>query len=301
MKLYPHVIQETTERYAAQKWLFPDTFAATLPAFNRLLQQAVVFDFGEQAPAHEHIHFALEMYERGLFTLPFPVTAFSVMRRSGASLGPDGRQAVLPGLIILSMGDPTGPGMTCTVCSPTQDQHGRINGGIPATMGFKVQVRDRDAGAATVEVEAYPIITHEAMRRMFGDQDVMTHRVCEAFVNAMGMTVMMMSKGVETVHSPAPDRLNRKRAQKGRPPIGESYTVRIMPEFVRRIALDDGSETDITGYTRKSPRPHWRRGHFRTLPSGSVIPVLPAIVGLNDNPVQKPSYELRGSQQVVGA
>lgn len=292
MKLTPHVVLETTWKLRDQRWLFPETFREALPGFARLLRQAVMFDFGEQTHSDEHVHFALDLYERGLFALPFPVTAFSVIRKSG-SPGHEGQD--LPGLILLSMGDPDGPGLTCTVCSPTQDRFGRVDGGIPATMGFQGRVKDFDGETAQVDLQVHPVITQTAMNRMFGSYDVMHKRVSQALLNAMGMTVMLMSRGVETIHHPAPDKLNRARAKKGRPPIGESYSVRIAAEHVRRIALEDGTETDITGHTRKSPRPHWRRGHFRTLPSGSVVPGAPALIGTNDNALARPVYELARS------
>lgn len=293
MKIYPHVVMEAMFDLRNNRQVFPDTFADAWPGYAKLLRQAVTFDFGEQSHSHEHVEFALDLYDRGLFALPYPVTAFSIIRDSAKMADRDGKPVKMPGLIVASMHEPQdGGGLSCFVCCPTQDPHGRINGAIPATIGFKGAVKDVDAEAATVDIEAYSVVTEDTMLKMFGDGKTMRLRLSQALLNAMGMTVMLMSKGVETILEPAPTRLNAARFKKDRPPINDRYLVRIAVEHARRIALEDGTETDISGHTRRSPRPHWRRGHFRTLEAGRVIPVAPAIIGTNDASIVHPVYAL---------
>ena len=74
MKLAPHVVLQTMKDMGASHPSWRD--AKALPGIYALIKQAVLFDFGDVHPAQEHKDFALDLYGRGLFTLPFPVTAF---------------------------------------------------------------------------------------------------------------------------------------------------------------------------------------------------------------------------------
>lgn len=283
--IYPNTVLETI--HGMPKSFFFDGFQQMLPSLVAVMRQAASFNFGNAAPAQEHFDFACDMWERGLFTLPFEFTSFSFSSEQ------DGQK--IPGMLA----------MACTkgqlwgfAVAPQPDGNGRLTGGIPTLCGMNCRVKSHTKdGTADIELDAYPLVAEDVASRMWGADEekrwaTIQQRMGSMILRGMAYTVMLMSKGVETTLAPAPSKLNDARAKKGKPPIGDRYTVTVNPDHVRRIMQDDGTETDITGHLRKSPRPHWRRGHFRTLGTGVVIPVAPSIINAGEFRVPKPSYKL---------
>lgn len=80
---------------------------------------------------------------------------------------------------------------------------------------------------------------------------------------------LLNMKQTITVDVPAPDKLNRKRERQGKEPISAMVQVKLDPKFQIR---------SYQGGTHASPRPHWRRGHVRTLSSGKRVAVSPHMV-----------------------
>jgi hypothetical protein len=87
----------------------------------------------------------------------------------------------------------------------------------------------------------------------------------------LGSFCLMQSDFCRTDTVPAPAALNAKRAKKGRPPIFEHKVVTLSPQ--------QSAASDAVGGTHASPRLHWRRGHIRALPGGSITRVRPCLVG----------------------
>ena len=74
MNVTPHLVIETVLAHKSSSiWRSKRGISIILG----LLRDATLFEFGSLAPDMEHKDFALDLYERGLFTLPYPVTAFS--------------------------------------------------------------------------------------------------------------------------------------------------------------------------------------------------------------------------------
>lgn len=92
----------------------------------------------------------------------------------------------------------------------------------------------------------------------------------QLFCGAMGA---LHSQGplLETVA--APDRLNRARAAKGRPPIFAYHRISLPAPVYPRDAPDEDA-----GVLRAAPRRHWRRGHHRHV-AGRIVPVRCCLVG----------------------
>lgn len=88
----------------------------------------------------------------------------------------------------------------------------------------------------------------------------------------------LASKSTEQKIIPAPEKLNKARAKKGKPPIYEYRQIKIGRSSDMPHTLSGRS---VEG--RASPRLHWRRGHYRTLSSSIRVPVAPALVGVSDN------------------
>lgn len=283
--IYPNTVLETI--HGMPRSFFFDGFGKMLPALVACMRQSASFNFGSAEPSAEHYAFACDMFERGMFTLPFEFTSYTFTKEQ------DGRR--IPGMITLAC---TAGAMWGFAVAPQPDETGRLVGAIPTICGMKMRIKSHDEDAsANIELDAYPLVADDVASAMWGtDKDkrwaLIQERMGALTLRAMAYTVMLMSRGVETTLTPAPTKLNDARAKKGKPPIGDRYIVTIRPDAVRRIMHDDGTETDIDGHTRKSPRPHWRRGHFRTLNTGIVIPVAPAIINAGEFRVPKPSYQL---------
>ena len=74
---------------------------------------------------------------------------------------------------------------------------------------------------------------------------------------------------------PAPAKLNKKRAKKGRPPLFEYKVL----DIVADVMAPTPAKKPHQGGTHASPRMHKRRGHIRRLASGKRVWIRDAIVG----------------------
>lgn len=94
----------------------------------------------------------------------------------------------------------------------------------------------------------------------------------------IGFYGMLNMKQVETVDVPAPRKLNKARAKKGKEQISDIVQIRLTAST--RASLGTG--------THASPKPHWRRGHVRQLSSGKRVPVQPTMVMAKDGIIPLP-------------
>lgn len=79
------------------------------------------------------------------------------------------------------------------------------------------------------------------------------------------------SKSTKTELVEAPERLNKARLKKGRVPLSAFH----------KVTLPGKPAGGVSGEGHHaSPRMHWRRGHYRTLSWGQVVPVSPCLVGV---------------------
>lgn len=81
--------------------------------------------------------------------------------------------------------------------------------------------------------------------------------------------LIMDTKYVERVDHVISEKLNKKRERKGRSLLRNYSEIKIGKQY---------KENDASTGTHASPRPHWRRGHTRTLKSGKKVAVKPFIV-----------------------
>ncbi len=98
----------------------------------------------------------------------------------------------------------------------------------------------------------------------------------------------LMSKSTQVSYIEAPHRLNRQRTKHGRTALPEYHTVKIGLPYSEAQASAEGEK-------RAAMSTHWRRGHFRTLASGQVVPVAPAIVNATDAAVKPRDYRFSRS------
>ena len=83
----------------------------------------------------------------------------------------------------------------------------------------------------------------------------------------------------------APDKLNRRRHLRRRPAIRSQIVIDLRTE-----KNFTGAEWPVGGgWTVK---PHWRRGHLRTLSDGRRVPIPPCWVNMEEGIPVKPEYVL---------
>ena len=87
------------------------------------------------------------------------------------------------------------------------------------------------------------------------------------------MLRFLADASIEVTHSPAPEKLNKARLQKGKFAIPEHSVVHTK-DYVAMIRghTSNGKRTYQGGH-HASPVAHWRRAHMRHLQSGKIIPV----------------------------
>lgn len=253
------------------------------PDVLRALGRAVHFELGEARPTEAHEEFAFDLFERDMFKLPFPITfwtgqsspntAFLISEDDPVSWRPSGKDA----------GGERGVGLI--LIGQMLDRKGRDGRQwyVPLVSG-RVSHTPLDADGPIRF--SWRSLTDGAKSRKTGEdwtEDRFAAAVDKASRLIFGSTVMLMTPDVEQRVEPAPAKLNVHREKKGKPPIGERRVIIIKP--YAREALS-GTDAAKAFNDRRGPRPHMRRGHFRTLMRGSeaerVIPVAPCVVGVSD-------------------
>lgn len=211
-----------------------------------LFSQAVTFDFGSTVPTQEQISFGLSLIRQDMFKLPFPVTAFKCIDSADNH-----------GLAIAWVDQDE-----CLQIIITIQANNGENKTRPFVFMTKLDSKDGDG--------EYHIMFQEKWMRP-GHKEKLSTALIDSAMDIVGYVVMLMAKnGVERIYHPAPEKLNKRRAKKGKPPIGDTYVVKLTAHPVS----EEGR-----GGTHASPRPHWRRGHYRRLDGGTrVVPVAPSLV-----------------------
>lgn len=277
------------ERYAGAK--FPTVFNMEMWQIAReSVEAAVHFEFGEARPKSEHIEFADAMMDRGLFRLPFEAVLYT-----GGAIPKTG---IVASCAIAE--DNILERFSWFVVSPTTTRDGGTYS-VPV-MVATLEARDHETRApvplsrGTVEWKSMTTEEHHSRStgRLWTEDDYAEGNQ-KALRMIMGATALMMSKDVDTRTEAAPTKLNKRREEQGRPLIRERRIVVIKPE---RRASYANAASDFAGH-KTSPRMHWRRGHFRQLQSGTVIPVAPSIVNA-DASVRPMAKQYRVQQQAQG-
>jgi hypothetical protein len=103
------------------------------------------------------------------------------------------------------------------------------------------------------------------------------YRAVVALIGALGTPL------ARRCEEPAPEKLNRQRLLKGRPEIRSQILIDLRPSH----NLPSSEHGPHGGWTVK---PHWRRGHVRTLGDGRRIPIPPCCVNMEAGVPVKPEY-----------
>ena len=109
---------------------------------------------------------------------------------------------------------------------------------------------------------------------------------------------LMGARGITTTKISQPDKLNKARLRRGKPPIYEIHEIKIV--LGDQAYNPDGSHSTGNG-TKK--RMHWRRGHVRRLNTGKVTNVRPMLINPSvvGNPPPKPVYSVSKGPKVAAS
>lgn len=223
-----------------------ETWDAVLGAAS----EAVNVDKGRMAIPGAVIQFGRDLLISGIFQLPFDVTFFCPPDETKAGLiAVQNDDWLQIGIIENRRISSTRPGLTAVLPSMI------INLNLKKTTADGIP-------------EISSRIAFPNLARAFEEEGTDVNKlIFRAIDFVLGTTALLGSKSTIKVDDPAPERLNKARAHKGKPAIGRTITIR----------LDRHGQVERNG-THASPIPHWRRGHIRRLSSGKMTPVPPTLV-----------------------
>jgi hypothetical protein len=259
-----------------------------------LLKTAVHFDFRMGAPLAEHVDWGAELFDKGVFRLPFTTVYYTspalpdaaMVARYDKATGPMAQELTI--LIFDYM--------------PKMD---RMREGPSASLRFwgssweEAQCQLRHWCHLPDGIDPFWQAPRMPLKDFlkweeWGPDDVKRHPVTaslpmegqrtliKAIPFVMGATAMLASKDVEQQIERPSTRLNEKRARRGEQPLPERRIVTV--RLHARAAYEQAMEDHKAG--RMSVRMHLRRGHFRTIYQGTekerVIPVAPCVVNAGE-------------------
>jgi hypothetical protein len=238
-----------------------------------LLQRAITFEFGKVELDPALVEFGAELRERGLFRLPFETVLYSASLLNDPCWVEEGEQPRRGTRDVLMLANTNedggceyfylsdGTGMKGSGYHSWLHDRTWFNKGDPRTLLTSHDAPEPNGGVAgsrvVVDDDPIPMVPVRAVE---------------------GLTALLMSDSAIRHVEPAPAKLNRRRVEKGRPPINDTIIVTLRtPRYVGGVPQG----------THASPRIHWRRGHFRTLRhekygTERVVPVAPCLVGAAD-------------------
>jgi len=91
------------------------------------------------------------------------------------------------------------------------------------------------------------------------------------------MLRLLADASIPISHTPPPDKLNKARAKRGKPPI-PAHNVVHTRDYVSYCQSHASGKRTAQGGQHASPVAHWRRGHMRHLKSGVLVTVRSAKV-----------------------
>jgi hypothetical protein len=216
------------------------------------------FDFGDmdKVGTPEWIglqDFAIDLIKENMFSLPFRAVSYSYHAEGHDHLIIAREIDYIPGENVFK-----GSGI-------------EIIGGIYKNNAF-IPCHGFFNYAESKSKNAFAIYVGDSPIGAFQDREI-NQRNALVFAQALcALTCLLKASGVIVETTSAPHRLNAQREKKGRLPIYEIRTVKII--VAGKTYSSGGAASD-----RVSPRLHWRRGHLRTLPSGALTVIPPCLVG----------------------
>lgn len=248
-----------------------------LDRIDDMMAQSVAFDFGDIEADGANIDFAISLLKAEMLRLPYPTTAIKAIAKK-----PDGTNAA-PRLCFMRQGEDGDIAILITTVSAAPD--GSNAGLLPVMLLVDHDIKNVD-GEDRISWGGYHILQKNMLELTYGSMDNAIDVSNILAYDAIGYIAMLMNRNVSAELRPAEPRLNKSRAKKGRPPIRDSYKVKI--NLGTHAASTSGSQD-----SRNSPRPHWRRGHIRTVHTkkgDKLTPIPPTLVAADGRLIPKKSY-----------
>jgi hypothetical protein len=110
--------------------------------------------------------------------------------------------------------------------------------------------------------------------------DALERRAANSLDPTVTMLRLLADASIPVVYRPAPEKLNKRRAQQGKPLIPAHHIVETR-DYVATLSAHATEHTRHGGH-HSSPIAHWRRAHKRALASGRVVPVRSSKVNWRD-------------------
>jgi hypothetical protein len=244
--------------------------------------QPVHFHFGNIMPENAHVDFANQLFDNHIFRLPFPyIFITNDISPSSALLGYQDIEAMGDAdfLNVVTLGPfrVGSQGYDQIIKSDDINQDGGY--GEPASPLLMTFYENKE------EIR-WLSLTKKGMQYnsrgdRFENEESLARVSRNSFHLMIGYTALLMSKEVNQQVFPAPERLNKRRLKKKKPPISERRVITIRSNYIGGGDVGDL----ISG--RKSPIMHWRRGHIRRL-KDRTIPIPPMIINARDDSVPEP-------------
>jgi hypothetical protein len=264
-------------------------FFMTEPSVFKLIYEGVAestaFDFSNvnlsAADIQTNFEFAVRLLKEDLFALPFDDTLF-VMSNSEAVLLSRERRG--KGLIITP----------CVYCPVVKGAEQRLLLPLASFADMEglwhyIETKKVPEKGDNLGVKMAQFLTPNGIELAFqGKRDFYDFITMELTKLGLACNQLLMSPHVKTEYHPAPVKLNKARAAKGKPAIGDRYKITL-----RGFSTARDPSKSMAGGTHASPTPHWRRGHIRHLDGGRVVPVMPTLVGAQgvQSDIGKKMYE----------
>lgn len=232
------------------------------------------FDFGSIDPVPDDEWKGLQLYsfdliENDLFDVPYEAFSFAWSQTlpTGATVDRIAACLKLPGEMA---GHPEMPvvGLECWLFSSAMHEGQRAYHCMHTA--FSALQSKQTGKLMVLEPEIMPM--QQSGIRHKPDQSELD--LAPSLVGDMtALVALLHADGVSMRTSPAPMRLNKVRAAKGKVAIGPLSQV-----FVN-VGKRQVAPSGVTVGSHASPRMHWRRGHVRRLQDGKITNVRPCLVG----------------------
>lgn len=279
MRLKPHNVLETiTNPELASAFLRRDLLSSkkNFIALYKTFCSLVNFDFGEIGVSEESKEFGLDLLDKDMFDIPYPNMSLSVKDGDKTSL--------------ICLFKDENKNFSVLFCASIIDENGKTIGGIPVAAGHNITAKNKFNTKISFDFQVQTFVEGDQLSNVLKDssvEDLLTNAYCRA----ISYVTMLMSRGVIKDFNPEPAKLNKKRAKKGKPLIKKSYTIKLCTDVHKTENKNNGAHA--------SPRPHWRRGHIRTMHRGTEkefhIPIAPCLVAADGTELIKPrDYEVKG-------
>src|SRR5262249_12470275 len=152
---------ETMQRLGPDGPQWSSLMSSIYPGLFEVIGRAVYFHFGDLQPEKEHVEFALDLYERKLFTLPYETVAFG--------FSPPHNVGVAASALMILGYTKEDASIDAIMCSEARHR-GQYLGGMPIGYVRRATFSAPDFAASSVQMteNTVPLLSASYMRMTYG-------------------------------------------------------------------------------------------------------------------------------------